>query len=244
MPLGGFEYTRSSPRADDAEPSGAIACAPRCADSYRLCKLPTGSSSDVSEECFQRTPLEFASDTQWLQYDNETYQYDKMVKLPRFALPLRKTNVGTHPAGSWWARVPVPGCRLCDQSVCGAGLMPNMTQKTHVPEEGNFTYYGGLPWFHQQQCAQSCAGLNLTACPPGLTQFAEPLPGISGYTGTYPPIGHNGLPYSIVDVVKVPSDLEPGEYLLSWRWDCEQSHQIWQNCADVRIVVDESVEEA
>lgn len=212
--------------------------------SYRLCKLPTGSSSDVSEECFQRTPLEFASDTQWLQYDNETYQYDKMVKLPRFALPLRKTNVGTHPAGSWWARVPVPGCRLCDQSVCGAGLMPNMTQKTHVPEEGNFTYYGGLPWFHQQQCAQSCAGLNLTACPPGLTQFAEPLPGISGYTGTYPPIGHNGLPYSIVDVVKVPSDLEPGEYLLSWRWDCEQSHQIWQNCADVRIVVDESVEEA
>ena len=26
-----------------------------------------------------------------------------------------------------------------------------------------------------------------------------------------------------------------GEYLLSWRWDCEQTTQIWQNCADVSI---------
>merc|ERR1711871_1523919 len=41
--------------------------------------------------------------------------------------------------------------------------------------------------------------------------------------------------YSIVDRVVVPADLEPGDYLLSWRWDCEQTHQIWQNCADVRI---------
>lgn len=54
-------------------------------------------------------------------------------------------------------------------------------------------------------------------------------------TGTYPPIGHNGLPYSIVDLVKVPSDLEPGEYLLSWRWDCEQSHQIVRAAAAAHL---------
>merc|ERR1711964_428658 len=47
--------------------------------------------------------------------------------------------------------------------------------------------------------------------------------------------GIEGLPYSIVDKVVIPSDIEAGDYLLSWRWDCEQSPQIWQNCADVQI---------
>merc|ERR1719384_734570 len=173
---------------------------------------------------------------------NDTYQYDKEVKLPRFALPLVKVSEGTFPRGSEWARVPVPGCRLCDQAVCGKGLMPNMSQKFSPGGIfGNVTMYGGLPWFKQQQCAQSCSGLNLTACPPGMTQFPEPLPGISGYTGTYPPVGHEGLPYSIVDQVIVPKDLDVGDYLLSWRWDCEQSHQIWQNCADIRIVAEGDV---
>lgn len=184
--------------------------------------------------------LKFAGETQWIQYGNQTYQYDKMVRLPRFALPLVKTSKGTHPRGSEWARVQIPGCRLCDQSVCGAPLMPNLTEKFRpdlpYPVDPSVEFYGGLAWFRQQQCAQSCSGINLTACPPGMTQFPEVLPGISGYTGTYPPVGHTGLPFSIVDKVEVPKELEAGDYLLSWRWDCEQSHQIWQNCADVRII--------
>ena len=32
-----------------------------------------------------------------------------------------------------------------------------------------------------------------------------------------------------------PAGRAAGDYLLSWRWDCEQTNQIWQNCADVRI---------
>ncbi len=28
--------------------------------------------------------------------------------------------------------------------------------------------------------------------------------------------------YSIVDQVVIPADLPEGDYLLSWRWDCEQ----------------------
>jgi hypothetical protein len=42
--------------------------------------------------------------------------------------------------------------------------------------------------------------------------------------------------FSIVDRVVVPEDLDTGHYLLSWRWDCEQTTQIWQNCADVMVV--------
>ena len=87
-------------------------------------------------------------------------------------------------------------------------------------------------------------------CPPGMTQFPEPLPGISSYIGTFMvnehanPVtatGVEGLPYSIVDKVVIPSNIEAGDYLLSWRWDAEQSPQIWQNCADISIVDDSMV---
>lgn len=38
----------------------------------------------------------------------------------------------------------------------------------------------------------------------------------------------------IVDNVRVPS-LPSGEYVVQFRWDCEESAQIWLNCADVTI---------
>ena len=34
---------------------------------------------------------------------------------------------------------------------------------------------------------------------------------------------------NIVDEVRVPEALEPGQYMLSWRWDSEQTNQVWQN---------------
>lgn len=113
--------------------------------------------------------------------------------------------------------------------------MPNLTESFYpgAPYPNDAKMFGGRKWFKQQKCSQSCSGLNLTACPPGMTQFPEPLHGISGYTGTYSNF-QPGLEYSIVDKITVPL-VKPGSYLLSWRWDCEQSHQIWQNCADVHI---------
>jgi len=57
---------------------------------------------------------------------------------------------------------------------------------------------------------------------------------------TFPtPVGFKGLNgpldgWHIVDKVHVPN-LEPGAYVLSWRWDCEQSAQVWSNCADVEL---------
>ena len=28
---------------------------------------------------------------------------------------------------------------------------------------------------------------------------------------------------------------QEGEYVLSWRWDCEQTNQVWNSCADIRV---------
>merc|ERR1740121_2421043 len=40
--------------------------------------------------------------------------------------------------------------------------------------------------------------------------------------------------FSVMDEVSVPNT--PGEYVLSWRWDCESADQVWASCADIRIV--------
>ena len=45
-------------------------------------------------------------------------------------------------------------------------------------------------------------------------------------------------PYNleIVDQVQIPSTLPKGDYVLGFRWDCEESNQIWASCSDVTIV--------
>ena len=40
----------------------------------------------------------------------------------------------------------------------------------------------------------------------------------------------------IVDLIKIPEKLAPGKYVLQWRWDCEESDQIWASCSDVTVV--------
>jgi len=48
--------------------------------------------------------------------------------------------------------------------------------------------------------------------------------------------GKSAVPdLEIVDYVKIPSNLPEGQYVLNWRWDCEESNQIWQSCSDVII---------
>lgn len=48
--------------------------------------------------------------------------------------------------------------------------------------------------------------------------------------------GRGPFNYSVVDKVKVPSDVVPGHYIVSWRWDAEQTKQVWSQCGDVMIV--------
>lgn len=144
---------------------------------------------------------------------------------------MTKVSVGTTPPGSEWARIPIPGCLVGN---CSAKL-PGTNTSYRCPEG----YPNGAHGF-SDDCTQF--------------QFPEPLPGLHGFGYTNSGTrrrdivnGHDGASegpyggdhfhdYSIVDKVAVPSQLEAGEYLLSWRWDCEQTQQIWQNCADVKLV--------
>jgi len=40
----------------------------------------------------------------------------------------------------------------------------------------------------------------------------------------------------IVDRVIIPKNLKAGNYVLGFRWDCEESTQVWSSCADVSVV--------
>ena len=67
-------------------------------------------------------------------------------------------------------------------------------------------------------------------------QFSEPAPGLSGFgTTAYNP-GKPLFMFNIVDKVQIPSNLTPGRYVLSFRWDCEQTPQIWNSCSSIQMV--------
>lgn len=205
--------------------------------SYRLCP----AWGDINEECFQRNPLAFSGSNSWLQWGGGS-------KKRRVTIPRVTVDQGTHPPGSQWARNPVPACDLGQQAACGDPRTPaNLTEISGYLHWGNETipYYGGKKWIDFVRCGVVLSGelpsqtwANKTGSPPGgivcgtNVQFPEPYPGVSGFV-------HNDTTpidaFNIVDLVQVPTSIAPGHYLLSWRWDCEQSPQIWQNCADIEV---------
>lgn len=58
-------------------------------------------------------------------------------------------------------------------------------------------------------------------------EFEPPFEG-TGCAGNWPMT-------TIYDKLRVPAYLEPGEYVLGFRYDCEKSAQVWNSCADITI---------
>merc|ERR1712029_1065059 len=42
--------------------------------------------------------------------------------------------------------------------------------------------------------------------------------------------------WAMRDLVEVPETLEAGEYVLSFRWDCQKTPQVWNACANIQVV--------
>jgi len=155
---------------------------------YRICKAPAEGMTALTEECFQNGVLEFASEKSWIQYGNDTSK--------RVEFEAVRTNIGTTPKGSTWARNPVPACK-------GFG--------------------GGVFSDTSNACLKS-----------GGTQFEPPAPGVQGF-GEYFPLLVSTFSFNIVDKLQLPN-LDSGKYVLSFRWDCGQTTQIWNTCSDIEIV--------
>ena len=96
---------------------------------------------------------------------------------------------------------------------------------------GNTTwiYYdtkGDEPWDPNNFVAQPLVKTNIGTTPEGSEWAKVNLP--SELLG--------GTHWAFKDLVEVPEDLEPGEYVLSFRWDCQQSPQVWNSCSSIQIM--------
>jgi len=156
--------------------------------SYRLCRRPASLMS-LTEDCFQKTVLNFVGDTQWAQFGKETTK--------RIAFKALRTTEGTYPKGSMWTRNPIPACESPAGRSCGTG-----------------------PWGNQSG---------------GGVQFTPPFSYGYGF-GSHTHGKEGPFKWNIVDKLQVPADLPSGDYVLSWRWDAEQTPQVWNTCSNVEII--------
>eukprot|EP00088_Acartia_fossae_P050779 TRINITY_DN5695_c0_g1_i1.p1 TRINITY_DN5695_c0_g1~~TRINITY_DN5695_c0_g1_i1.p1 ORF type:complete len:329 (-),score=66.56 TRINITY_DN5695_c0_g1_i1:99-1085(-) len=114
--------------------------------------------------------------------------------------------------------------------------------ETRLEFQANYTTEGTTPsgsmWAKNPipACDQFDGGYFDTSpvCQHG-TQFPPPAPGLEGYGELVAAPGTPTFMFSIGDYLEVPEDLEPGDYVLSFRWDCEQTSQIWATCSSIKI---------
>merc|ERR1712113_310014 len=163
---------------------------------YRLC--PYEKYEEEGEACFQKQPLDFVGDTQWIQFGHGM-DVNNRTEIPATTVTGQKVL----PVDSTWRKNPVPPCNT---PISGGALMspcPGPTFEPAIP---------GLYGFGPGACGSSIAG---TECTP--EQFAE-----------------RNFDFGIVDKVTVPN-IPEGDYVISFRWESEQTNEIWTSCADVTI---------
>merc|ERR1712070_124160 len=113
--------------------------------------------------------------------------------------------------GRQWKLNPIPGC-ACDNGLhCGNKDDALRGSSCSYPEARQYTHTGSAT----PDCPTG------TMFEPGFTQFTQ------GYL-----VGAENT-FTVMDEVNVPN--QPGEYVLGWRWDCEETDQVWASCADIVI---------
>merc|ERR1712151_651962 len=120
-----------------------------------------------------------------------------------------------------------------------------------------------LRWANNTELEISASLVSEGTTPPGSTWAKNPIPACKSFSGGFqedgcdepqfpPPQGCNALCWgyqpskevpdreipSIVDTLEIPNDVLPGKFVLGFRWDCEQTPQIWSSCSDVEIIAD------
>jgi len=162
--------------------------------------------SQLTEECFQSNTLTFAGANSTIKFEGGEHA-DK--KIPT------KTYIA--PDGTQWRTNPIPGC-ACDNGISCGGKADFLQSKV----EGNCAA-GTYP----QSTVYSHAASATSACPRG-TQFEA---GFDEFTQGFLVGASNE--FSVMDEVNVPQKV--GAFVLSWRWDCEETDQVWNSCADIII---------
>ena len=112
-PLPAFAYTPPTyTRGETAEVTWSIRNNHGGGYQYRLCKTPTANFTELTEECFLRTPLDFVQDKQAIVFPNGSVQV-----LDAFQTTF--VSEGTNPPGSTWSMIPMPPTLLGPCCIAG-----------------------------------------------------------------------------------------------------------------------------
>lgn len=228
---------------------------------YRLC--PKGS--EQTEACFQNMPLEFVGNESFIQFCNlsetaaantsagfmrnstpESFPPQKLFPKPcskkqRTAIPAVRVSTGTLPEGSTWTRNPIPACAGILGGAYNVGChVSTIPGKYPAPKASQFQFPPAGP--DQMRPGLLLGGFGEGACF-GCNQKLNPKDcnefGKAGRNNcTIDETKAQIFQFSVVDKVRVPN-VKPGEYTVSFRWDCEQTPQIWSSCSDVTIVAED-----
>jgi hypothetical protein len=157
------------------------------------------ADSPLTEECFQKTPIPFEGTTTVIRTKSGLESVVNATML----------SEGTTPAGSTWKMNPVPEC-CPGASDVAAGACES---RGHTCGSYQHDAVGNQCLDHQ--CGVD-AGL-------GKSTPAFPWPTLdpnAGPTGIAPK-------FSITDQLRIPAGLATGHWVLGWRWDCEETAQVW-----------------
>jgi len=168
---------------------------------FRLCP----ATEALTEECFQRMPLKWATSTHVLRFGNSSRDME-----------INATDV-TRGGGIGWRVNPFPNvrCDPCDYNATKEG------------QHCKFSCPGcGPPLYAADESCPDVCSKHYPGTPDGRPRklpFPDPIPGIDEHD------------FAVEDTVVVPQDIPAGKYILGWRWDCEHSSQVWNTCADITI---------
>lgn len=180
---------------------------------YRLCP----ADEPLTEACFQRMPLDFVKAEHKLLWNNGSLI---AVLGEEHGIFVSGVGVTFGPPGSTWARNPVPRVN---------------TDNRGLENEKGCNQTGFQGGRNNPICQQFKA-----LCPEDTGTYPMCSP-TQGWPCSYDGSGQGACSGDwtagvIADKVVVPKALKPGKYVLGWRYDCEETAQVWQNCADVNVV--------
>lgn len=180
--------------------------------SYRLC--PKGST--LNEDCFQSNTLKFTGKNSTIHFDDGSHGD---ITIP--------TTTYVAPDGTQWRTNPIPGC-ACDNGLSCGGK--DFLESKAADEHAHSKLYsqGSCAGQYPKSTVYPQHGSATPRCPRG-TMFEA---GFSQFTQGF--LVGNGNKFSVMDEIQVPN--KPGKYVLGWRWDCEETDQVWNSCADIEIV--------
>ena len=121
---------------------------------------------------------------------------------------------GVIPVGATWARNPVPVISGAHRGCLNT--TGNLTAATATDASGRLC----------RQFDPPCEGDDSWSLTPGSSDPSDVMGKCS----------NNWIDGVIVDQITIPDTLPAGRYVLGFRWDCEQTSQVWSSCSDVELV--------